>query len=180
MLNCRWKEDPVDPVRIVCDSRLRIPLESRIVQTAKDVPVMVAYRKDAADEEGNGEQRQAAQKAKLLADLGVELIPVNADEEGHVDLRELMKILGEKKIDSILLEGGGTLNWAALESGVVQQVQAYIAPKLFGGQEAKTPVEGAGVPVPSAAFRLKNSSLTHLGEDILIESEVEYPCSLEL
>ena len=65
-------------------------------------------------------------------------------------------------------------------SGIVQQVQAYIAPKLFGGQEAKTPVEGAGVPVPSAAFRLKNSSLTHLGEDILIESEVEYPCSLEL
>ena len=91
-----------------------------------------------------------------------------------------MKILGEKKIDSILLEGGGTLNWAALESGVVQQVQAYIAPKLFGGQEAKTPVEGAGVPMPSAAFRLKNSSLTHLGEDILIESEVEYPCSPEL
>ena len=48
------------------------------------------------------------------------------------------------------------------------------------GQEAKTPVEGAGVHVPSAAFRLKNSSLTHLGEDILIESEVEYPCSPEL
>lgn len=78
---------------------------------------MVAYRKDAADEEGNGEQRQAAQKAKLLADLGVELIPVNADEEGHVDLRELMKILGEKKIDSILLEGGGELNFSALKAG---------------------------------------------------------------
>lgn len=91
-----------------------------------------------------------------------------------------MEKLGQEQIDSILLEGGGTLNWAALESGVVQQVQAYIAPKLFGGQEAKTPVEGAGVPVPSAAFRLKNSRLTHLGEDILIESEVEYPCSLEL
>ncbi len=83
-----------------------------------------------------------------------------------------MEKLGQEQIDSVLLEGGGTLNWAALESGVVQQVQAYIAPKLFGGQEAKTPVEGAGVPVPSAAFRLKNSSLTHLGEDILIESEV--------
>ena len=99
---------------------------------------------------------------------------------GHIDLVQLMEKLGQEQLDSILLEGGGTLNWAALESGVVQQVQAYIAPKLFGGQEAKTPVEGAGVPVPSAAFRLKNSSLTQLGEDILIESEVEYPCSLEL
>ena len=97
-----------------------------------------------------------------------------------MDLVQLMEKLGQEQIDSILLEGGGTLNWAALESGVVQQVQAYIAPKLFGGQKAKTPVEGAGVPVPSAAFRLKNSRLTHLGEDILIESEVEYPCSLEL
>ena len=45
-----------------------------------------------------------------------------------------MEKLGQEQIDSVLLEGGGTLNWAALESGVVQQVQAYIAPKLFGGQ----------------------------------------------
>ena len=111
--------------------------------------------------------------------MGVETICC-PDEKNQIDLKKLMVNLGNRGIDSILLEGGGTLNWAALESGVVQQVQAYIAPKLFGGQEAKTPVEGAGVPVPSAAFRLKNSSLTHLGEDILIESEVEYPCSLEL
>lgn len=69
-----------------------------------------------------------------------------------------MEKLGQEQIDSVLLEGGGTLNWAALESGVVQQVQAYIAPKLFGGQEAKTPVEGAGVHVPSAAFRLKTAA----------------------
>ena len=101
------------------------------------------------------------------------------DALGALSMYQNLK-LGQEQIDSILLEGGGTLNWAALESGVVQQVQAYIAPKLFGGQEAKTPVEGAGVPMPSAAFRLKNSSLTHLGEDILIESEVEYPCSPEL
>lgn len=93
---------------------------------------------------------------------------------------QLMEKLGQNKSTAFFWKAEGTLNWAALESGVVQQVQAYIAPKLFGGQEAKTPVEGAGVHVPSAAFRLKNSSLTHLGEDILIESEVEYPCSLEL
>ena len=75
-----------------------------------------------------------------------------------------------------MLEGGGTLNWSALESGIVQQVQAYIAPKLFGGRDAKVPIEGAGVPLPDAAFRLKNSRLEQLGKDFLIESEVEYPC----
>ena len=59
-----------------------------------------------------------------------------------------MEQLGREKIDSILLEGGGTLNWAALEAGVVQKIQAYIAPKLFGGITAKTPVEGRGVEEP--------------------------------
>ena len=80
----------------------------------------------------------------------------------------------------VLIGMQGMLNWAALECGIVQQVQAYIAPKLFGGRDAKTPVEGAGVPAPDAAFRLKNSRLERLGEDFLIESEVEYPCSQEL
>ena len=65
------------------------------------------------------------------------------------------------------------MNWAALESGIVQKVQTYIAPKLFGGQSAKTPIEGVGVPAPSGAFFLKSSMLTKIGEDYLIESEVE-------
>ena len=77
----------------------------------------------------------------------------------------LWKDWEKKKIDSILLEGGGTLNWAALESGIVQKVQAYIAPKLMGGQRAKTPVEGRGVLEPAAAFGLKNTRITQLGED---------------
>lgn len=94
------------------------------------------------------------------------------EKEGHVDLQQLMERLGDEQIDSILLEGGGTLNWAALQSGIVQRVQAYIAPKLFGGETARTPVEGAGVPSPSDAFYLKNSTVTRLGEDFLIESEV--------
>ena len=84
-----------------------------------------------------------------------------------------MEELGREQIDSILLEGGGTLNWAALQSGIVQKVQAYIAPKLFGGETAKTPVEGAGVKSPLDAFHLKNSTVVQLGEDFLIEGEVE-------
>ena len=72
--------------------------------------------------------------------------------DGRADLRELMEKLGEEQIDSILLEGGGTLNWAALESGIVQKVQTYVAPKLFGGRTAKTPVEGSGVSFAADAF----------------------------
>ena len=109
---------------------------------------------------------------------GCQVLCLN-EKNGHVDLRQLMERLGQEQIDSILLEGGGTLNWAALECGIVQQVQAYIAPKLFGGRDAKTPVEGVGVPAPTNAFRLKNSRLERLGEDLLIESGGEYPCSQE-
>ncbi|MCI9068749.1 MAG: riboflavin biosynthesis protein RibD, partial [Lachnospiraceae bacterium] len=64
------------------------------------------------------------------------------------------------------------LNWSALERGIVRKVQAYLAPKLFGGRDARTPVEGDGVPSPSNAFFLKNSTVIRLGEDFLIESEV--------
>ena len=83
-----------------------------------------------------------------------------------------MAQLGQERIDSILLEGGGILNWSALESGIVQKIQAYIAPKLFGGQASKTPIEGTGVESPASAFHLKNSTWTRLGNDFLIESEV--------
>ena len=83
-----------------------------------------------------------------------------------------MSMLGEEQIDSILLEGGGTLHWAALESGVVRKVQAYLAPKLFGGKDAKTPVEGTGIAAVADAFYLKNSTMIRLGDDFLIESEV--------
>ncbi len=67
------------------------------------------------------------------------------------------------------------MNWSALESGIVQQVQAYIARKLFGGRDAKAPIEGAGVPLPGCCIRLKNSRLEQLAK-FLIESVVEHPC----
>lgn len=83
-----------------------------------------------------------------------------------------MERLGSDGIDSVLLEGGSMLNWSALESGIVQRVEAYVAPTLLGGGAAKTPVGGAGFPAPGSAVRLENSVVRQLGEDLLIESEV--------
>ena len=80
-----------------------------------------------------------------------------------------MRKLGAEGIDSVLLEGGGTLAWSALESGIVNKVQAYIAPKLFGGAESKTPVEGRGFPAPAEAPMLENVTYMQLGRDLLIE-----------
>ena len=158
MLTCRI-ENGRNPVRIICDSNLRTPLNCQIVKTAAQVPTILATC--CTDE--------SRQRPYTEAGCTVLTTP---PKDGRVDLNDLMQQLGQREIDSILLEGGGTLNWAALQSDIVQKVQAYIAPKLFGGSGAKTPVEGQGVESPAQAALLKNSTITRLGDDILIESEV--------
>lgn len=158
LLTCRMPGCK-NPVRIICDSQLRIPLNSQIVRTAVTVPTVIATC--------------CTEKSKHddLHEAGCHIITVG-DKNGQVDLKELMEKLGREKLDSILLEGGGTLNWSALESGIVQKVQAYIAPKLFGGASAKTPVEGRGFPSPLSSLRLADSTITRLGDDFLIEGEI--------
>ncbi len=160
MLNVRvegWKS----PIRILCDSGLRIPLDGQIVKSAGKYRTIVAY----ADSENTEAKR------KRLHEMGVETICC-PDENNQVDIKKLMKYLGEEGIDSILLEGGGTLNDSALRAGIVQEVQAFIAPKLFGGMNSKTPVEGIGVRFPSEAVKLKCTDICQIGEDIRITCQV--------
>ena len=106
------------------------------------------------------------------------------DEKGQIDLKKLMTYLGNEGIDSILLEGGGTLNDSALRAGIVKEVHCFIAPKLFGGKNSKTPVEGIGIGLPSEALKLKCTDICRIGEDIRIicqvcEKEQEGPCLQE-
>ena len=77
------------------------------------------------------------------------------------------------KIDSVISEGGGELNWSALQSGIVDKVQAYIAPKIFGGNSAKTPVSGIGFDSPDKSCMLYDSHIRQIGDDFLIESRVK-------
>lgn len=164
MLTCRL-EGKKNPIRIICDTRLRTPLAARVVQTAKETPVILAT---AETEQG---------KIQPFLDAGCEILymPLNG---GHIDLKILMQKLGERGIDSILLEGGAMLNYSALKSGIVQAVEMYVAPKLFGGSTAKTPVGGEGVELPGQAFSLCNPKIGQIGQDILIEWEVA-PCLRE-
>ncbi len=193
LLTCRI-EGGVNPIRIICDSRLRIPLDSQIVKTATEVPTIVAvsdeYVKSAKNECCKNKAKltsekdfketkntyakadyQISQKLSQLENAGIEILYIH-EKDGHIDLNDLMAKLSERNIDSILLEGGGTLNWSALESSIVNKVLAYVAPKLFGGSNAKTPIEGLGTDSPANAVMLKNSTVTRLGDDILIESDV--------
>ena len=92
---------------------------------------------------------------------------------GKVNLKELVKELGNKNIDGILLEGGATLNYSAVESGIVDKVIAYIAPMIIGGEESKTPVAGVGISKLKDAIKLKNITFSKIGEDIKIEGYTE-------
>ena len=159
LLTCRL-EGGKNPLRVVCDTHLRTPLDSQIVRTAGEYPTVLAV--GPVDSE-----RAAPYEA---AGCQVWTLPLR---EGRVDLSALMDRLGEAEIDSLLLEGGGALNWSMLEAGLVHRVQAYIAPKLFGG-EAKSPVSGTGVTLPDQAFRLTDLTVTQIGEDILLEGEIDH------
>lgn len=162
LLTCRLRGGR-NPIRLICDTNLRIPVYSQIVKTAKESRTVIAT---ACKDE---------QAKKPLLEAGCEIVEVPV-KENHIDLQVFMKMLGEMGIDSILLEGGGTLNFSALASGIVHKVQAYIAPKIFGGANAKTPVGGMGFPDIAGCIQLKNLEIAHLGKDIFIESEVVYPC----
>lgn len=164
MLNCRLPGRR-SPVRIVCDTHLRTPPAAQLVRTAGEYETILAT--SCADEAAASPYREAGCKVLVLP-----------EENGHICLPELMRQVGKEGIDSILLEGGGTLNWSMLSAGLVHRVQAYVSPKLFGGREAPGPVGGAGVALPAEAVHLTNLQITPVGEDLCIEGEV-VPCSPE-
>lgn len=164
MLNCRV-EGGVDPVRIICDSNLHIPTESQIVKTASDIETIVACSQEALESERKQE------KIRRLKEARIQII---GTEGAHgVNLVELMKKLGGQNIDSILLEGGGTLNASALEDGIVNKVYAYIAGKLIGGMDARSPVEGMGIDRMADAITLQNVEIEKLGDDFCIVGYVK-------
>ncbi|MBR6107009.1 MAG: bifunctional diaminohydroxyphosphoribosylaminopyrimidine deaminase/5-amino-6-(5-phosphoribosylamino)uracil reductase RibD [Oscillospiraceae bacterium] len=167
MLNCRT-EDPSQPVRVVCDSRLRLPMSSQLVRTAREIPVIAAAC--VPDPE----------KQDQLEKAGVQVCMLPA-ENGHVSLRALMRVLGEMHLDSVLIEGGAELHEAALRAGIVQQVQVYIAPKMFGGSGARPAVGGLGIAEVSDAYQLSAPEITRFGDDILLNYTVKEaaPCSQE-
>lgn len=148
-----------NPIRVICDSDLRTPLSSQIVSSAREVPTIIATC--CIDKARQQPYKEAGCKILIAGTPG-----------SRIDLRMLMELLGRQKIDSVLIEGGATLNWSAVEAGIVQKVFTYISPKLLGGQRAMTPVGGQGFCDPGKALKLANPEVLKLGDDFLITSDV--------
>ena len=161
MLTCRIPGGR-NPVRVVVDSRLRTPMDRKLITTAGEVETVFACTK-AADRN----------RISAFEDKGVRVIITPDDGAGRVDLKVLKRQLGREGIDSILLEGGGTLADAAFKAGVIDKVQIYAAPKIIGGSKALTPVSGSGVMHLSEAAILSDLSARKVGTDICITGYVK-------
>ncbi|MFH1788260.1 MAG: bifunctional diaminohydroxyphosphoribosylaminopyrimidine deaminase/5-amino-6-(5-phosphoribosylamino)uracil reductase RibD [Candidatus Altiarchaeota archaeon] len=151
-LTCRVKGGR-DPLRVIVDSHLRIPLEAKVLG---DGNVVVATTK-----------RHSLQKKKRLDNRGVDVWVV-AEKNRRVNLTDLARVLGEIGVRSILIEGGGEVNASAIQAGIVNKVLFFISPMIVGGREAKTPVEGEGTKKIREAVKVRNSTVERIGDDFLV------------
>lgn len=150
-----------NPIRIVVDSSLKIDINANVVQD-KSAKTIVATT-DKADKD----------KILKLQAQDVDVIVVDKDENDKVDIEKLLDILGQQNICSILVEGGATLSGSFVAKKLVDKVYFFIAPKIVGGKEAKTPVAGIGILNLQEALALKDIQIEKLEEDILIIGKVD-------
>ena len=136
-------------------------MDSQIVKTAKDYRTILAI----------SGQRSVISKLEMLKSFNVEILCCE-EKDGHVDINDLMNKLGAMGIDSLLLEGGATLNAAFLESGCVDEIYSFIAPKIIGGKDSKSPVGGKGIDLMKDAIMLKDIKIEQFDNDILIKCKV--------
>jgi diaminohydroxyphosphoribosylaminopyrimidine deaminase/5-amino-6-(5-phosphoribosylamino)uracil reductase len=150
-------------LRVILDSRLRLPLESRLVKTANaDLLVFCSFAE---------EKRKAELERRGIRVCQV----VQAKEAGHPDLAHVMRKLGELEITSVLIEGGANVNWVALEAGLVDKVFLYYAPKILAGTGSVPFAGGRGFRGMQEAAKVKHIRLHRFGEDFAVEGYLKDP-----
>ena len=156
MLDTRRQKDRV-PIRIICDTNLRIPIDAKIIKSAGQIRTIIAV----------GEKAVAGKEEKIreLEVDGVEILRV-PEKNGVIDLCTLIPMIGSMGISAVMVEGGGRLAWSFLKEGLVNEVVTYTSPKIFGGSSAPTPVGGDGINTVDEAipFHLVDSEILPGGD----------------
>ena len=150
-----------NPLRIVLDTTLKIPLDAKVI-TDKEADTWI-FTGSEYDKE----------KAKTLTSLGTKVIPTSGS--GIIDPNEVVQILGENLVSSLLIEGGGTVNASFLESKVIDKIILYFAPKLIGGKLAPTFLEGMGIEKMRDAVELTNTDFVKVGKDFKFTGYPVFP-----
>lgn len=151
LLTCRTGGK--NPIRLILDRHGRLPLSSKIAQTAREVLTYLFCLKTTPLE-----------TLKALELLGIRVCPLEV-----LSLSAVAQYGLTQKIESILIEGGGTVLESAFQEGILDEVQIILAPKIFGGRDARTPVEGRGVDSVDSGWNLEGCSMRMFGNDFLIQ-----------
>ncbi|MCX6282827.1 MAG: bifunctional diaminohydroxyphosphoribosylaminopyrimidine deaminase/5-amino-6-(5-phosphoribosylamino)uracil reductase RibD [Bacteroidetes bacterium] len=146
----------ISPLKVITDSQLRMPLEAKVL--VNDPQLCLIATTEKAD----------IKKILEIRRRGSQVLVCPA-KDNRVDLPFLFEQLGKMDIAGVLLEGGSTLAFSALEEGLVDKVIAFVAPKILGGATAPTPVGGMGIPGMEGAINLRDLKVRKVGEDLMIE-----------
>jgi diaminohydroxyphosphoribosylaminopyrimidine deaminase/5-amino-6-(5-phosphoribosylamino)uracil reductase len=153
---------PRQPLRIVVDSHLRTPPDCAAVRLATpEMPLLIATRESVDSD-----------RARALLREGVEILTLPPDATGRVDLKALVQELGSRQIISIWVEGGGELHAALLKAGLAHKALFFIAPKLLGGKDAPTPLEGVGPELMAEAVPMDSLIVHRFSPDLAIEGRI--------
>lgn len=150
-----------NPIRIICDSKLKTPLNSNIVNTAKDIRTIIA----TTITDKNLIEKYTKKNCEIL---------IIKQNQNYLDLNDLVYQLGRINIDDIVFEGAKTLAAKFLEYKLINYIKVYVCPKIFGGDLAISPIGGIGIDNPNDAITIKNQKVVNIDNDILIEGEVVY------
>ncbi|PKM51189.1 MAG: riboflavin biosynthesis protein RibD [Firmicutes bacterium HGW-Firmicutes-7] len=146
-----------NPIKVIVDSHCSISADSKVFLTGSKATTIIAV----TDQINNENFQLIKEKAEIIT---------TPNKDGQVDLVYLFERLGEKGIDSVLIEGGGNINYSAVRANIVDKLVTFIAPKIFGGRDALTSFEGEGIEKTEDAILLKKTAIYHFDEDIMIES----------
>lgn len=147
--------------RVIVSSQARLSAECQLAKTAKDTPVLLVCGPDAQ----KGDMQQ-------LVGMGVEVLPFLAETRYERTL-QLLDELGSRRMTNILVEGGSQLFGTLLDARQIDEIHVFIAPKIFGGEKAPSPIGGAGISDISAAVRLQQMQVKSLGDDIYLHGFTE-------
>nr|EEK66684.1 Riboflavin biosynthesis protein [Bacillus wiedmannii] len=149
-----------NPIRVILDSTLRIPMEANVVAD-REAPTWIFTTSN-----------YAAEKRKALENAGVKVFVTSGEK--HINLYEMLDVLGRKGVSSLLIEGGGEVNASFIENKLMDKLILYFAPKIIGGRLAPSFVEGTGITKMQDAIEFKDISFTQVGKDYRFIGYPEY------
>ena len=149
-VKAKYVENPKQPLRVVLDSKCRIPKDTLVLNNAAKTLIITT--------EGN---------EKHFEGEHIEVVGCKANEEGHVDLEYALELLCQKGVEKLLVEGGGTIVWSFLEKRLVDDLYIYIGPCIIGGKTTPTVADGSGIKNEGELIPLKIVDVTRLGPGIL-------------